>query len=417
MNRLYTLYFACILAVFLPITCMQGPQLPNSEATVKLFDSIDRNSLEDFCDALRKDADVNARSPMGITPLHLAAAKGFYTFVVFLATLYDAQLNTQDNEEKTPLLDAIEGRYIEIVAFLLRHNANPNQPAADGMPPLHKAIILRDKQVASLLLDRNADIHYTFNNMDALSLATSQGSEEIVRLILDHSPTQEVDRTQALALAIMAQNKNLTQLLAFEGMKFLFNDALSCDNTHLCEEISRLDPELSLLNTTESKDDEAHRQKTVCFIQVLLSRHNTCIPQVLVTAARVNDQDVATLLTCQESTPVNTPYQGLTPLAVAALAGHQEIVELLLAHPTIVFNPINERTKKPLIEELQESKEDRTAMIQLIEGAIAQQRSTPRPRTIRSAFSDAFVELRQGVIDIARQFSSAAAAAQSPDQG
>jgi ankyrin repeat protein len=73
---------------------------------------------------LAAGVDVNAKDDGGLTPLHYAVSKGYWTFVNFLIN-EGADVNAKSDEGKTPLDFAIKGkhtdrRHVEKTADLLR---------------------------------------------------------------------------------------------------------------------------------------------------------------------------------------------------------------------------------------------------------------------------------------------------------
>jgi ankyrin repeat protein len=82
---------------------------------------------------LVKGADVN-KNFSGITPLHVAAARGLLD-IMYLLVDQGAEVNAKDNRGNTPLHYAVFAGHQPQVAWLLDHGANPGIANRDGHTP------------------------------------------------------------------------------------------------------------------------------------------------------------------------------------------------------------------------------------------------------------------------------------------
>ncbi len=84
-------------------------------------------------------ADVNTQTQNQVTPLELASAHGELEIVHLLLTS-GASANSQDAEEFTPLHRAAQGGYLDIVTLLLKSGADVNIQNSNNKTPLDLAL-------------------------------------------------------------------------------------------------------------------------------------------------------------------------------------------------------------------------------------------------------------------------------------
>ena len=85
---------------------------------------------------LTKGADVNARSEIGWTPLHRAAANNQNSEVIEVLLRAGADVNARDKNGRTPLHGAAEGNQNpEVIEVLVRAGADVNARSETGRTP------------------------------------------------------------------------------------------------------------------------------------------------------------------------------------------------------------------------------------------------------------------------------------------
>lgn len=139
--------------------------------------------------------DVDVQGLHGQTPLHFASIGGHLDVVCYLLT-HDADPNSEANNncEKTPLHHAAGSGNADIVQTLLKYNADSNSRGYLGWTPLHYAAcsIHRPEgdypQVMQLLLKHNADPNardkYQRTPFDLVPSSTQK--LEVARILLEH---------------------------------------------------------------------------------------------------------------------------------------------------------------------------------------------------------------------------------------
>ena len=82
-----------------------------------------------------------------------------------------------------------------MVNLLLRYGANPNIATKTGMTPLISAIQKGDSRQIHLLLSSGANVDYkdTINNATPLHVAIACGNSDIVKLLLEHKASPDLD--------------------------------------------------------------------------------------------------------------------------------------------------------------------------------------------------------------------------------
>eukprot|EP01016_Furgasonia_blochmanni_P003622 TRINITY_DN11417_c0_g1_i3.p1 TRINITY_DN11417_c0_g1~~TRINITY_DN11417_c0_g1_i3.p1 ORF type:complete len:264 (-),score=47.29 TRINITY_DN11417_c0_g1_i3:142-933(-) len=127
-----------------------------------LFYAVAHANVKDVIGLLEEnEADVNARSVNGSTPLHFGVCYENASVVEILLK-YRADPNLKeypDVGEYSPLHRAVEKNNIEICRLLLKYGANPSSQAKNGFTPLHVAAKNGFTECAELLLMHGVDVN------------------------------------------------------------------------------------------------------------------------------------------------------------------------------------------------------------------------------------------------------------------
>ncbi|KAK2496086.1 hypothetical protein MC885_004501, partial [Smutsia gigantea] len=165
------------------------------------------------------------------TALHLACANG-HVEVVTLLVQRKCELNLCDNEQKTPLLKAIQCQQEDCTLILLESGANPYVRDISGNNALHYAACgSRITTVARLLL-YNVDMearnkHY----LTPLLLAVSKNSDQVVEYLISKGANVHVidkNKRTALMYAVMNGSKNIVKLLFQQDINVCSQDIYGC---------------------------------------------------------------------------------------------------------------------------------------------------------------------------------------------
>ncbi|XP_076186457.1 ankyrin repeat domain-containing protein 26 isoform X7 [Aptenodytes patagonicus] len=152
-----------------------------------------------------KKYGIDGRDKAERTPLHLACANGHVDVVTYLVE-NKCKLNLFDNDNRSPLMKAVQCQQEKCVAILLEHGADPNLADADGNAALHLAVLSPNTSVAGLLLEHNANIDaQNKEGYTPLILAVSEHHEEMVEFLLkkgaDVHARDQCERTPLMTAA------------------------------------------------------------------------------------------------------------------------------------------------------------------------------------------------------------------------
>ncbi|XP_063252811.1 ankyrin repeat domain-containing protein 26 isoform X2 [Prinia subflava] len=148
---------------------------------------------------------IDGRDKAERTALHLACANGHVDVVMYLVE-NKCKLNLFDNDNRSPLMKAVQCQQEKCVAILLEHGADPNLADADGNTALHLAVLSGNTTVAGLLLEHNANIDaQNKEGCTPLILAVSEHHEEIMEFLLkkgaDVHARDQCERTPLMTAA------------------------------------------------------------------------------------------------------------------------------------------------------------------------------------------------------------------------
>ena len=128
---------------------------------------------------------LEARSPDGWTPLHLAAYFGHPALTnALLDRGADVNARSTNYMKNTPLHAAAAGRQLETMRVLLARGADANARQQGGSTALHSAAQNGDREAVELLLAHGAQVNLRAeNNQAPLDLALTRGHHEIAQLL------------------------------------------------------------------------------------------------------------------------------------------------------------------------------------------------------------------------------------------
>ena len=95
----------------------------------------------------------------------------------------EIEVNSADENGKTPLMDAVHEGNEELVYGLLEIGANVNAQAKNGLTALMIAAMLGRKSIVLMLLQAHANPHLTAGGMRASRFAEQAGHQDISRLL------------------------------------------------------------------------------------------------------------------------------------------------------------------------------------------------------------------------------------------
>ncbi|RDW67573.1 hypothetical protein BP6252_08969 [Coleophoma cylindrospora] len=281
------------------------------------------------------------------TPLSNAAQGGYLEVVRLLLAAPGIEVNSKDKSCQTPLSYAAQNGYNEVVQLLLTTpGIDVNFPDFYGHTPLMFAAENGYEEVVQLLLAApSIKINSkNFPGRTALSYAASWGHSEVARLLLA-VPGIEVnskDNTGQAPLSIAAswgRSEVVQLLLAVPGIEVNSKDntgltplSHAADNGH--DEVVQLLLEVPGIEVNSKNAisrtplSYAAEKGYLEVVQLFLAGHGV----------EVNSEDGTLLLAVPSIEVSSKNYVGWTALSYAASWGHPEVVQLLLTAPGIEVN-------------------------------------------------------------------------------
>ncbi|HKT77315.1 MAG TPA: ankyrin repeat domain-containing protein [Sphingobium sp.] len=145
---------ALALALAVPVTAQA--QFSDNYNFLKAVKDADGQKVTDL---IQKPGStvINSRDvTTGDTALHLVIARRDNTWLTFLLAK-GANPNLADNRGNTPLMDAVQARFIDGVATLLTSGVQVDKANGSGETPLIRAVQLRDVGMTRLLIGQGAN--------------------------------------------------------------------------------------------------------------------------------------------------------------------------------------------------------------------------------------------------------------------
>lgn len=187
----------------------------------KLLEVVAKGNLAEVMEVLSHGVDVNVKSPLGHTPLYIAAARGHHQIVTLLLDR-GAQVNDPTADGYTALYAACENNRELVAKLLLRHKARLDIAAVNGFTPLHIATKKGNGTMVKLLLGVKAkvDTPAVVSGLTPLMMACMGSHPELVELLLDRGAdpdTEDQDGNTSLHFACAKGNYRATYLLLTAG--------------------------------------------------------------------------------------------------------------------------------------------------------------------------------------------------------
>lgn len=122
----------------------------------ELLDAVFRQEERKTFQLLKADADPNASTADGVTPLMYAADLG-NLYLCKILIKKGAKVNAQPADGTSPLHAAVKNNHTEVLQYLLENGANPNIRDNNKSTPLHFACAYGYPRAADILLYFGAD--------------------------------------------------------------------------------------------------------------------------------------------------------------------------------------------------------------------------------------------------------------------
>ena len=275
----------------------------NVDARRALHEAVDRGHKEVVELLIATSADVNAKNQWGRTPLHQAAVRGRKEIVELLLA-NGADVNAKGDSGGAPLLSA---RTVEIAELLIANGADVNAKNDEGETPLHRATTRGKKSLTRLLINAGADVNAKDGTgRTPLHWAAWVGHKEIAELLITAGSdvnAKDGDGDTPLDEAVSEGEKETAYLLRKNGGKHgTVHSAVGGGDVEAVKEFLAADADVN-----------AKRYGWTPLCEAAINGHKEIAELLIANGADVNAKD----------------DRGWTPLHLAASGGHKEIAELL----------------------------------------------------------------------------------------
>ncbi|KAJ8571323.1 hypothetical protein ON010_g5513 [Phytophthora cinnamomi] len=206
--------------------------IPSAKSFVSVADAAQQHKQQQLLDS---GVNLDTKDEDERTPLHWACATGRLDVAEFLLEHAKAAVNVQDDAGWTPLMSAASAGHGDVVGLLLSKGADANLANENGQIPLHYH---RGRQeIAELLLDYTRDVNQAVRSgfeavVDVVAVADNTGSTPLMRalggkpspviiaLLFDHGAkvnTRDVGGNTPLHLAISEGYEDIARFLLENG--------------------------------------------------------------------------------------------------------------------------------------------------------------------------------------------------------
>ena len=100
-----------------------------------------------------------------------------------------ANPDVRDEDQRTPLHQAVLGNSVGLIGLLIESGANVNARDSHGFTPLHYAAEEHAPEIVRILVGKGADANLRDEDGASVlwrAVASARGRDEIVRFLLDH---------------------------------------------------------------------------------------------------------------------------------------------------------------------------------------------------------------------------------------
>ena len=158
--------------------------------SVDIWEAAKTGNIKAVKQHLAAGPDINTKDNDGRTPLHWATYRD-HKEIVDLLIASGADVNAKDVNEISPLLHTIRNENKESVELLIAKGADVNAKNDDGVTPLHDAAAKGHKEIVELLIAKGAKVNAKITSdpnqgLTALDAANQTNPPETADLLRKH---------------------------------------------------------------------------------------------------------------------------------------------------------------------------------------------------------------------------------------
>nr|XP_021194828.2 transient receptor potential channel pyrexia isoform X1 [Helicoverpa armigera] len=301
---------------------MKNSQLDNLDTP--LHTAVEIESLDAIQELLDAGAAVTCLNRAGLTPLHVCVKKNLEEHLQLLAN-YDymnanpllAIVDVKDKEGHSVLQAAVEAAWVPGVCIALEAGADVTSKANDGETPIHSAAALGNldvlNEILSIAKQRDALDYQNEEGETALFKAIIHGHLNCVKQILNEGANMKITLPGDVNILHVASDYGHLEVLR---ILLEFNETVTN----------------ALINSLTAAD----RRGFGPIHFAVYNNHGACVELLLSKMA-----DIRLRTTC-------SPHKSSTPLHLAAVKNHVDIVKILLKFDKTTVHEVNSMGWFPL---------------------------------------------------------------------
>ncbi|WP_341814104.1 ankyrin repeat domain-containing protein [Wolbachia endosymbiont (group A) of Nomada flava] len=299
------------------------------------------NKLDISRAILNRNADIEARTNIGETPLHIANAYGQLKIIELLVDK-GASLEAKTNDGLTPLHVAIQHNNTtpKIIEFLIDKGVNIEAKIKDDQTPLHHAVFKDRLDIVRVLSSRGANIEA--KNKDGktpLDIAIDKKYDNVERYL------RQVQLDKKLLFAVVSRELNEIKNLISQGANLEAKYGDGSTPLHIASRNNYLDVLEYLVKSGANLEAKNRYGRTPLFI-ASWNGHLDIVKYLVENGANIEAQDaynrkplhiavdanrlnVVNLLLDRGANLKATDMYGKTSLDLAIQKGYEDIIEVL----------------------------------------------------------------------------------------
>lgn len=196
-------------------------EYPNKEGLPVLLLAVVRGNLEAVQTLVQYNANIYAKTPLGLDVIHLCAQGNNAQILVFFHEIRFLLSNT-DNKGGTPLHWAAYMGSFNVLVLLISLKVNKNIRDAEGRTALHLAVMAGNEKVVRKLIIAgvNAEIKDK-KNRTPLMVACESNSTGIIKMLAPANLVEKLGCKQKITKPVRT-SANMAVLLMFICFSFVF---------------------------------------------------------------------------------------------------------------------------------------------------------------------------------------------------